>query len=259
QINGTTGYEEAAAQGLMAGVNAALLAGRANNTAPDYFILDRADAYIGVMIDDLVTLGTEEPYRMFTSRAEYRLALRADNADQRLTGKGIALGLVGAARSKAFVAKIQALEDARTMLDGLLATPNQLADHGINVNRDGVRRNARELLAYPQIDRAALALLWPQLAGLTAQIAEQMEIDARYSSYLIRQQADVLAFRRDGALALPDDLDFAALPGLSSEVIAKLEQARPATLAAAGRISGVTPAALTALLSHVRRRDKISA
>ncbi|MBT4932057.1 MAG: tRNA uridine-5-carboxymethylaminomethyl(34) synthesis enzyme MnmG [Rhodospirillaceae bacterium] len=259
QINGTTGYEEAAAQGLMAGVNAALLAGRVGNKAVDFFTLDRADAYIGVMIDDLVTLGTEEPYRMFTSRAEYRLALRADNADQRLTRKGMALGLVDPARSKAFTDKSQALEAARTLLDGLSATPNLLADHGIRVNQDGVRRSARELLAYPGIDRAALATLWPQLAELEGKIAEQMEIDARYSSYLKRQEADVSAFRRDGALELPGDLDFAALPGLSSEAVSKLEQARPATLAAAGRISGVTPAALTTLLTHVRRRDKLSA
>jgi tRNA uridine 5-carboxymethylaminomethyl modification enzyme len=259
QINGTTGYEEAAAQGLMAGANAALLAARADNAAVDYFTLDRADAYIGVMIDDLVTLGTEEPYRMFTSRAEYRLALRADNADQRLTHKGSALGLIGSARNKAFMDKSRALEEARVLLDGLSATPNQLADHGISVNQDGVRRSARELLAYPDIDRAALADLWPQLAGLEAGIAEQMEIDARYSSYLKRQEADISAFRRDGALALPDDLDFATMPGLSSEVVSKLEQARPATLAAAGRISGVTPAALTTLLTHVRRRDKLSA
>ncbi len=259
QINGTTGYEEAAAQGLMAGVNAALLAGRVASAATDFFTLDRADAYIGVMIDDLVTLGTEEPYRMFTSRAEYRLALRADNADQRLTHKGIALGLVGPARNKAFSDKFRALENARSLLDGLSATPNRLADHGISVNQDGVRRSARELLAYPDIDRAALAALWPQLAELEARIAEQMKIDARYSSYLKRQEADISAFRRDGALELPDDLDFAALPGLSSEVVSKLEQARPATLAAAGRISGVTPAALTALLTHVRRRDKLSA
>jgi len=259
QINGTTGYEEAAAQGLMAGANAALLAGRLSNGEVNPFILDRADAYIGVMIDDLVTLGTEEPYRMFTSRAEYRLALRADNADQRLTGKGAALGLVGAERRTAFAAKSQALDAARCLLDGLSATPNELAAHGININQDGVRRSARDLLAYPDIDRTALAALWPQLAGLPAKIAGQIEIDARYSSYLIRQEADVRAFRRDGALALPDDLDYAALPGLSSEVIAKLELARPATLAAAGRISGVTPAALTALLSHVRRREKLSA
>lgn len=259
QINGTTGYEEAGAQGLMAGVNAALFAAESKSAEVDYFVLDRADAYIGVMIDDLVTLGTEEPYRMFTSRAEYRLALRADNADQRLTQKGINLDFIGKTRSKAFKAKSKALDDARGLLDGLSATPNELASHGIAINMDGVRRTARELLAYPEIDRAALSRLWPQLKSLDPQIAEQLEIDSRYSGYLERQEADIRAFRRDEALAIPDDIDFGALPGLSTEVCSKLEQARPATLAAAARISGVTPAALTALLTFVRRRDKVSA
>ena len=259
QINGTTGYEEAAAQGLMAGANAALYAAESKTTEPDFFVLDRADAYIGVMIDDLVTLGTEEPYRMFTSRAEYRLALRADNADQRLTSKGAGLGLVGNARNKVFGAKAQALGKARDLLDGLSATPNELASHGIAINMDGVRRSARDLLAYPDIDRGALSRLWPQLQGLDAQIAEQMEIDSCYSGYLERQEADVRAFRRDAALAIPGDTDFRALPGLSTEVCCKLEQARPATLAAAARISGVTPAALTALLTFVRRREKKTA
>ncbi len=259
QINGTTGYEEAAAQGLMAGANAALYAAESKTTEPDFFVLDRADAYIGVMIDDLVTLGTEEPYRMFTSRAEYRLALRADNADQRLTSKGAGLGLVGNARNKVFGAKAQALGKARDLLDGLSATPNELASHGIAINMDGVRRSARDLLAYPDIDRGALSRLWPQLQGLDAQIAEQMEIDSCYSGYLERQEADVRAFRRDEALAIPGDTDFRALPGLSTEVCCKLEQARPATLAAAARISGVTPAALTALLTFVRRREKKTA
>ena len=259
QINGTTGYEEAAAQGLMAGANAALYAAESKTTEPDFFVLDRADAYIGVMIDDLVTLGTEEPYRMFTSRAEYRLALRADNADQRLTSKGAGLGLVGNARNKVFGAKAQALGKARDLLDGLSATPNELASHGIAINMDGVRRSARDLLAYPDVDRDALSRLWPQLQGLDAQIAEQMEIDSCYSGYLERQEADVRAFRRDAALAIPGDTDFRALPGLSTEVCCKLEQARPATIAAAARISGVTPAALTALLTFVRRREKKTA
>jgi tRNA uridine 5-carboxymethylaminomethyl modification enzyme len=258
QINGTTGYEEAAAQGLMAGVNAALVAGSSKGFESESFILDRADAYIGVLIDDLVTLGTEEPYRMFTSRAEYRLALRADNADQRLTGKGIGLGLIGPQRDKAFQDKTKALSMARTLFDGLSATPNQLAALGLSINQDGVRRSARTLLSYTDIDRDALLPLWPELAQLPLNIIEQIEIDARYSSYLERQAADVKAFRRDQALAIPDDLDFSALPGLSTEVSSKLEQARPATLAAAARISGVTPAALTALLTHVRRRDRVS-
>jgi tRNA uridine 5-carboxymethylaminomethyl modification enzyme len=258
QINGTTGYEEAAAQGLMAGVNAALVAGSSNRFELEPFILDRADAYIGVLIDDLVTLGTEEPYRMFTSRAEYRLALRADNADQRLTAKGIDLGIVSPHREKAFQTKIKSLGEARTLLGGLSATPNQLAVLGLSINQDGVRRCAQELLSYEGIDRDALLPLWPELAQLHPDIMEQIEIDARYRSYLERQEADVKAFRRDQVLAIPDNLDFNTLPGLSTEVSSKLEQARPATLAAAARISGVTPAALMALLAHVRRRDKVA-
>jgi tRNA uridine 5-carboxymethylaminomethyl modification enzyme len=258
QINGTTGYEEAAAQGLMAGVNAALVAGSSNRFELEPFILDRADAYIGVLIDDLVTLGTEEPYRMFTSRAEYRLALRADNADQRLTAKGIDLGIVSPHREKAFQTKIKSLGEARTLLGGLSATPNQLAVLGLSINQDGVRRCAQELLSYEGIDRDALLPLWPELAQLHPDIMEQIEIDARYRSYLERQEADVKAFRRDQVLAIPDNLDFNTLPGLSTEVSSKLEQARPATLAAAARISGVTPAALTALLTHVRRRNKVA-
>lgn len=255
QINGTTGYEEAAAQGLLAGINAARMAGSMSGCAAESFTLDRAEAYIGVMVDDLVTLGTEEPYRMFTSRAEYRLALRADNADQRLTALGIDIGVVGAARTRAFEAKSLELGRVRTLLDGLTATPNRLAEHGIKINRDGVRRSARELLGYPDVHMEQLAALWPQLAGLDATITAQVATDARYASYLQRQDADVQAFRRDEALTLPSDLDYDAVPGLSNEVRTKLQAARPATLGAAGRISGVTPAALTALLAFVRRRQ----
>lgn len=257
QINGTTGYEEAAAQGLMAGVNAALVAGRTNDSELKAFVLDRADAYTGVLIDDLVTLGTEEPYRMFTSRAEYRLALRADNADLRLTAKGIKLGLVSVQRKRVFQSKISSLEEAHSLLDGLSATPTQLAALGFNINQDGVRRCAKELLSYKGISRDALLPLWPELIQVPQKIMEQIEIDAHYRSYLERQELDVKAFRRDQVLAIPNDLDFSTLPGLSTEVSSKLEQARPATLAAAARISGVTPAALTALLAHVRRRDKV--
>ena len=257
QINGTTGYEEAAAQGLMAGVNAALVAGRNSSFESEPFVLDRADAYIGVLIDDLVTLGTEEPYRMFTSRAEYRLALRADNADQRLTAKGIKLGLVSKQRKRAFQNKTSSLNEARKLLDSLSATPNQLAALGLNINQDGVRRCAKDLLSYKGIDRDALIPLWPELKQLPLDIVEQIEIDAHYRSYLERQELDVRAFRRDQTLAIPNDLDYKTLPGLSTEVSSKLEQSRPATLAAAARISGVTPAALTALLTHVRRRDKV--
>ncbi|HEX9570436.1 MAG TPA: tRNA uridine-5-carboxymethylaminomethyl(34) synthesis enzyme MnmG [Rhodospirillales bacterium] len=251
QINGTTGYEEAAAQGLIAGINAARLAGGGRP-----LVLDRADAYIGVLIDDLVTLGTSEPYRMFTSRAEYRLKLRADNADQRLTEKGLAAGCVGPERAQAFQTKMQALKAAAALLDGLKASPNQLRAAGIEVNLDGVRRSARELLGYRNIGLHRLAALWPEIRGIPPQIAGQIEIEAGYAGYLERQEADIRAFRRDEALAIPEDLDFDAIPGLSTEVRGKLRQARPATLGQAARISGVTPAALTVLLGHVRRRDQ---
>ncbi|MDY0881955.1 tRNA uridine-5-carboxymethylaminomethyl(34) synthesis enzyme MnmG [Dongia soli] len=265
QINGTTGYEEAAAQGLMAGLNAAERAGRlgAGGAVLDSaglletpFSLDRADAYIGVMIDDLVSRGTSEPYRMFTSRAEYRLRLRQDNADQRLTEKGIALGCVGAERAAVFREKMEKIAAARALMQGLTATPTELARRGLNINQDGVRRSALDLLVYPDIDLPRLAGIWPELQGLSPAIAEQMEIDGRYAGYLKRQEADIHAFRRDEALLLPADLDYEAVPSLSAEVREKLKAARPATLGAAGRISGVTPAALTILLRYVRRRPQ---
>jgi len=251
QINGTTGYEEAAAQGLAAGINAARAA--AGGSA---FVLDRADAYIGVLIDDLVTRGTSEPYRMFTSRAEYRLLLRADNADQRLTAKGRQIGCVGAERARRFAAKMAALEAGRTLIRGLQASPTRLRAEGLTVNRDGVRRSATELLAYPGVDIARLAAIWPLLGDLAADIVEQLEIDARYAGYLGRQEADIRAFRRDEGLLLPSELNYTAIGGLSAEVRQKLAATRPATLGAASRISGVTPAALTALLRFVRRDDR---
>lgn len=250
QINGTTGYEEAGAQGLLAGVNAALAA---SGAAPG-FVLDRAEAYAGVMVDDLVTRGADEPYRMFTSRAEYRLSLRADNADQRLTARGIDAGCVGPARRQAFAAKTAALESARALMTGLSATPTQLQRLGLAVNQDGVRRNALELLAYPDVTWARLGAIWPELQGLAPEIAEQMEIDGRYAGYLKRQEADVVAFRRDEDLSLAPDLDYDRIAALSTEVRQKLKTTRPATLGAAGRIPGVTPAALVALLRHVKRR-----
>ncbi|HLB80642.1 MAG TPA: tRNA uridine-5-carboxymethylaminomethyl(34) synthesis enzyme MnmG [Dongiaceae bacterium] len=251
QINGTTGYEEAAAQGLAAGINAARAA--AGSSA---YVLDRADAYIGVLIDDLVTRGTREPYRMFTSRAEYRLLLRADNADQRLTAKGRQIGCVGAERARRYAAKLAALEAGRTLVRGLRASPTRLRAEGLAVNRDGVQRSAAELLAYPGVDIARLAAIWPLLRDLAADIVEQIEIDARYAGYLGRQEADIRAFRRDEGLHLPPELNYAAIGGLSTEVRQKLAATRPATLGAASRISGVTPAALTALLRFVRREDR---
>jgi tRNA uridine 5-carboxymethylaminomethyl modification enzyme len=250
QINGTTGYEEAAGQGLIAGINAALRA--AGSQEP--FVLDRADGYLGVMIDDLVTQGVTEPYRMFTSRAEYRLTLRADNADQRLTAKGQAIGCVGSLRAVAFAAKAQALAEARLLAESLSATPPELTRAGLNINQDGQRRSAMTLLAYPDIDLARLSALWPALGQLDPAIGAQLEIDGRYAGYLDRQEADIRALRKDEALALPGDVDYGSIGGLSTELRDKLTRIRPESLAAAGRIPGMTPAALTALLGHVKRR-----
>jgi len=248
QINGTTGYEEAAAQGLVAGLNAALSA-----SGGAEFTLDRASSYVGVLIDDLVTRGTNEPYRMFTSRAEYRLVLRADNADQRLTPLGARLGCVGPERARAFELKRAALEEGREKLRNLSMTPSALRARGVTVNADGVRRSAAELLGYPGMDMTALARLWPELAAIPADIAEQLEIDARYAGYIERQEADIRAFRRDEALRLPRDLNYDAIGSLSTEIRVKLRAAQPETLGAASRVSGVTPAALVALLRYVRR------
>ena len=250
QINGTTGYEEAAAQGLIAGLNAALTASGA--TKP--FTIDRAEGYTGVMIDDLVTLGTSEPYRIFTSRAEYRLLLRADNADQRLTPAGIALGCVGRRRAERFGGYAAELERARTTLAGLGGTPTELRKAGLPVNQDGIRRSAADLLRYPDIGLVELARLWPELGRFPAAVAEQIEIDGKYSGYLDRQEADIRAFRKDEALELPASLDVDAIGSLSTEIREKLRQARPATLGAAARIPGMTPAALITLLRHVKRR-----
>jgi tRNA uridine 5-carboxymethylaminomethyl modification enzyme len=251
QINGTTGYEEAAAQGLMAGLNAARAAG---GQAP--VILDRATAYIGVMIDDLVTKGVSEPYRMFTSRAEYRLSLRADNADQRLTPLGEQAGIVGSERSEAFTEKMTQLAVSRETMLGLSLTPNEAAKHGFSIRQDGVRRTALDLLSLPEVDFAALTRIWPKLTGLDREIVEQLEIDAQYSGYLGRQEADILAFRRDEGRALPLDLDYRAVNGLSNEVRQKLEHIRPATLGQAARIEGVTSAALTLVLAHVKGQKR---
>ena len=251
QINGTTGYEEAAAQGLVAGLNAAA---RANDGAP--IIFDRAEGYLGVMIDDLVTRGVSEPYRMFTSRAEYRLTLRADNADQRLTGRGIALGCVGAERGGHHRAKMAALDAARSMARTVNLTPSEAARYGLSLRKDGQRRSAFELLSYPDIGISDLARIWPSFGKLNATIAGQLEIDAKYDVYLSRQAADVESYRRDESVVLADDIDYAALPGLSNEVRNKLQTQRPRTIGHAGRIDGVTPAALTLLAAHVRRQHR---
>ena len=250
QINGTTGYEEAAAQGIVAGLNAAL---SASGAAP--IVFDRADGYLGVMIDDLVTRGITEPYRMFTSRAEYRLTLRADNADQRLTNKGIALGCVGQARSERHREKMAALDAAKSLAKALTITPNEAAKHGLALNRDGHRRSAFELLAYPEIEWTALRGIWPELSAIEPSIAGHLEIDAKYDVYLKRQTADVDAFRRDEGLALTDT-DYSDVPGLSNEVRAKLQAARPRTVGQAGRLDGLTPAALGILAAYLRREAR---
>jgi tRNA uridine 5-carboxymethylaminomethyl modification enzyme len=250
QINGTTGYEEAAAQGLVAGLNAALSASGAET-----IVFDRADGYLGVMIDDLVTRGITEPYRMFTSRAEYRLTLRADNADQRLTGKGITLGCIGEARSLRHGAKMAALNAAKALTKSLTLTPNEAARHGLELNKDGQRRSAFELLAYPEIGWPQVRGIWPELSAIDLSVAVHLEIDAKYDVYLKRQTADVDAFRRDEGLIL-SDIDYSAVPGLSNEARSKLEAARPRTVGQAGRLDGLTPAALGILAAFLRREAR---
>ncbi|MFT4793333.1 MAG: tRNA uridine 5-carboxymethylaminomethyl modification enzyme [Paracoccaceae bacterium] len=254
QINGTTGYEEAAGQGLVAGMNAARMA---RDEAP--LIFDRADAYIGVMIDDLVTRGVSEPYRMFTSRAEFRLSLRADNADQRLTEIGITAGCVGPDRMAAWRSKADGLSEARRLLSSRNVTPTEANADGLTINLDGVRRDGLDLLAYPDINIIDLHGLFPEVIAIDPQIARQIEIDATYAEYVRRQRGDVEALRRDESLALGDLLDGDAIPGLSLELAEKLKRVRPATLGHAGRIEGMTPAALTLLLAHLRKRERRSA
>lgn len=251
QINGTTGYEEAGGQGLVAGVNAALKAG---NAAP--FILDRSDAYIGVMIDDLITLGTQEPYRMFTSRSEYRLNLRADNADMRLTAKGIECGCIGNVRHQHFEQKLAAIESAKQTLSQLTISPTRAADYGVNLNKDGVVRNALTLLSYNTITMDMLAAIWPEVLDIPAPIRRQIEIDQMYSAYLDRQRLDIDMFKRDEAIRIPADMNYHDIKALSNEVREKLKFVQPATVGAASRIPGVTPAAITALLVHLRKLKK---
>ncbi len=251
QINGTTGYEEAAAQGLMAGANAALAAqGR------EPFILDRSQAYIGVMIDDLITKGVTEPYRMFTSRAEYRLLLRADNADRRLTAMGVELGLVGEARREITSRKLDKLDKAKSLAQILIESPSVLAKSGIKINQDGVRRSVMDLLAYPNMTVADLSPVWPELSDLDAETVEFLTTEATYAGYLERQAKDIAAFKRDEGLRIPEALDYAAIGGLSNEVRQKLTDTRPATLGQASRIEGVTPGALMAVLAHIKKAQR---
>lgn len=249
QINGTTGYEEAGAQGLLAGINAAL---KVSGGTP--FLVDRAESYLGVMVDDLITRGTNEPYRMFTSRAEYRLALRADNADQRLTARGIAVGCVGSVRAAHWTEKSAALAAGRDLLQGAKASPTHLRSHGLEINQDGVSRSAWDLLAYSEITLERLQSVWPQLAEMDQDISDQLAIEGKYQAYTRRQDADIRAWRREEGLVLPADLDYGAVGSLSTEVRLKLSQHRPETLGDAASIPGMTPAAVTAVLAHVKKR-----
>ena len=248
QINGTTGYEEAGAQGLLAGLNAARIAGGGEGVT-----VSRSEAYLGVMIDDLLTAGVTEPYRMFTSRAEYRLSLRADNADQRLTPMGIRLGVVGRERADDYRVRAKTLAAGRALAQSLTLTPNEAERHGIHINRDGARRSAFDLLAYPGMSVAALARVWPELGTLDRFASEQIETDAKYAVYLERQQFDIAQVRADEGVAIPGTLDLDGLSGLSGELRDKLMAVRPATLGQAARIEGMTPAALALLLAGIRR------
>jgi len=250
QINGTTGYEEAGGQGIIAGLNAALSAA---GSKP--FIVDRADGYIGVMIDDLIMHGTQEPYRMFTSRSEYRLSLRADNADLRLTGKGIAIGCVGSERRGLFEQKNSQLQLSRETLERLIITPNNAKKHGITINQDGVKRSAFELLTYNQITFSHLFTIWPELNSIPSHIVEQLEIEAMYSGYLERQEIDIAAFKKEEAMAIPSGIDYDLLPSLSNEIKTKLKHIRPSTIAAASRIQGITPAAVITLMGYIKKNE----
>ena len=250
QINGTTGYEEAGGQGLVAGLNAALAA---SHSVP--FIIDRAEAYIGVMIDDLTTLGTQEPYRMFTSRSEYRLTLRPDNADLRLTQRGIEAGCIRPERKNLFHVKQSLLTDAMKFVSRETLSPNKASKYGLQINQDGVKRSILDLLAYPTISFDQLSDIWPELKSFRSDIREQVEIDSVYRSYLARQQADIELFKLDEQLQIPDSLDYDIVGSLSNEIRLKLKQAKPVTLGAASRIPGVTPAAITAIMTYMKRKQ----
>jgi len=250
QINGTTGYEEAAAQGLVAGINAAL-----SFKKEEPFILDRSDAYIGVMIDDLVTKGVAEPYRMFTSRAEYRLSLRADNADQRLTNKGVSIGLINEERKNIFEDKAAKLDIITKKMSVSLISPTKIKDFGINIAKDGIFRKSNEILSQKGVDMKKIREIWPEIPFFDKKIDEQVEINAHYRGYLKKQKADILAFKRDENLIIPDEINYDNLSGLSNEVKAKFKQIKPKTMGQALRIDGITPAAVYILLSHVKRRS----
>jgi tRNA uridine 5-carboxymethylaminomethyl modification enzyme len=254
QINGTTGYEEAAAQGLWAGINAAL----SLDARREPFILDRSEAYMGVMVDDLTTLGTSEPYRMFTSRAEYRLLLRVDNADLRLTSKGLSFGCIGQERQAAFGERLAIYERSKTLLTTLSATPNKLAEAGLQVRMDGTQRTAFDLLSYPETDLNRLATIWPELREIDGVARETLEIEGRYQGYLVRQQREIERFQREEHQHLPQMLDYDAVGGLSNEVKAKLKAVRPTSIGAASRIPGMTPAAIIALLAYTGKQSNVS-
>jgi len=250
QINGTTGYEEAAAQGIIAGINAAL-----SFKKEEPFILDRSDAYIGVMIDDLVTKGVAEPYRMFTSRAEYRLSLRADNADLRLTQKGIRLGLISNKREEHFKDKFDKLSKIKLQMSTVNISPTKAEKYGIKIAKDGVFRSAEEVLAHKNVDMAKVRKIWPKIYYYGPEIDDQIEINSHYRGYLKKQKADILAFKRDENLGIPENLNYDQFSGLSNEVKAKFKQIRPKTMGQALRIDGITPAAVYILLSHVKRKS----
>jgi tRNA uridine 5-carboxymethylaminomethyl modification enzyme len=250
QINGTTGYEEAAAQGLIAGINAAL-----SFKKNEPFILDRSDAYIGVMIDDLVTKGIAEPYRMFTSRAEYRLSLRADNADQRLTLKGVDIGLIGSYRKRLFKDKLCKITQISDKMDDLNVSPSRISKFGITIAKDGVLRSSKEILTQKGVDMLVIRKIWPDIPFFNTEIDEQIEINAHYRGYLKKQKADILAFKRDENLTIPEKVNYDELSGLSNEVKTKFKQIKPKTMGQALRIDGITPAAVYILLSHIKRKS----
>jgi tRNA uridine 5-carboxymethylaminomethyl modification enzyme len=250
QINGTTGYEEAAAQGLIAGANAALAI---KNNEP--LILDRSEAYIGVMIDDLVTKGVAEPYRMFTSRAEYRLSLRSDNADIRLTQKGINIGLVQNKREEIYKEKYKKLSEIQFKMEKLSISPSKITKYGINIAKDGVNRTANQILGQKSVDMNKIRKIWPEIQYFSREIDEQLEINSHYKGYLKKQKADILAFKRDENLEIPENLDYDNFSGLSNEVKTKFKQIKPKTMGQALRIDGITPAAVYILLSHIKRKS----